>query len=183
MAAEVPASPCGGSHESGDQSPRSNVRELDRLLPIAFISRIMKKALRPKGKIAKDAKETMQECVFEFISFITCEARDKCLREKRKKITEDDVLCAMTTLDRFEDYIKPHRLYSQKYKEIEGDGKGSAKGAESSGKRDAGGLQGGNLSGSSMQGDMKMLQQGSFTEGMNYMNTQVGQMTKASNCA
>ncbi|KAI0501939.1 hypothetical protein KFK09_016884 [Dendrobium nobile] len=172
MAAEVPASPCSGSHESGDQSPRSNVRELDRFLPIANISRIMKKALPPNRKIAKDAKETMQECLYEFISFITSELRDKCLREKRKKITEDDVLWAMTTLERFEDYIKPHRLYSQKYKEIEGDGKGSAKGADSFGKRDAGGLQGGNLSGSSMQGDMKMLQQDSFTEGMNYMNTQ-----------
>ena len=35
----------GGSHESGgDQSPRSNVREQDRYLPIANISRIMKKA-------------------------------------------------------------------------------------------------------------------------------------------
>lgn len=74
MAAEVPASPCGGSHESGDQSPRSNVREQDRFLPIANISRIMKKALPPNGKIAKDAKETVQECVSEFISFITSES-------------------------------------------------------------------------------------------------------------
>ncbi|XP_020696444.1 nuclear transcription factor Y subunit B-1-like [Dendrobium catenatum] len=171
MAAEVPASPCGGSHESGDQSPRSNVREQDRFLPIANISRIMKKALPPNGKIAKDAKETVQECVSEFISFITSEASDKCQREKRKTINGDDLLWAMATLG-FEDYIEPLKLYLQKYREIEGDGKGSAKGAESSSKRDAGGLQGGNLSGSSMQGDMKMLQQGSFTEGMNYMNTQ-----------
>lgn len=68
-----PASPGGGSHESGDQSPRSNVREQDRYLPIANISRIMKKALPANGKIAKDAKETVQECVSEFISFITSE--------------------------------------------------------------------------------------------------------------
>lgn len=70
-----PASPNGGgSHESGgDQSPRSNVREQDRFLPIANISRIMKKALPANGKIAKDAKETVQECVSEFISFITSE--------------------------------------------------------------------------------------------------------------
>lgn len=71
--AETPASPGGGSHESGDQSPRSNVREQDRYLPIANISRIMKKALPANGKIAKDAKETVQECVSEFISFITSE--------------------------------------------------------------------------------------------------------------
>lgn len=73
MASEAPASPGGGSHESGDQSPKSNVRDQDRYLPIANISRIMKKALPANGKIAKDAKETVQECVSEFISFITSE--------------------------------------------------------------------------------------------------------------
>jgi nuclear transcription Y subunit beta len=48
-------------------------REQDRFLPIANISRIMKKALPGNAKIAKDAKETVQECVSEFISFITSE--------------------------------------------------------------------------------------------------------------
>lgn len=48
-------------------------REQDRFLPIANISRIMKKALPSNAKIAKDAKETVQECVSEFISFITSE--------------------------------------------------------------------------------------------------------------
>lgn len=72
--ADAPTSPNGGgSLESGEQSPRSNVREQDRFLPIANISRIMKKALPANGKIAKDAKETVQECVSEFISFITSE--------------------------------------------------------------------------------------------------------------
>ena len=72
--AEAPASPDGESHESGgDRSPRSNVREQDRYLPIANISRIMKKALPANGKIAKDAKDTVQECVSEFISFVTSE--------------------------------------------------------------------------------------------------------------
>ena len=45
----------------------------DRYLPIANISRIMKRALPANAKIAKDAKETVQECVSEFISFITSE--------------------------------------------------------------------------------------------------------------
>jgi nuclear transcription Y subunit beta len=54
--AEAPTSPAGGSHESGgEQSPQSaGVREQDRYLPIANISRIMKKALPANGKIAKD---------------------------------------------------------------------------------------------------------------------------------
>ena len=82
--ADAPTSPAGGSHESGgEQSPRGSssggggggggAREQDRYLPIANISRIMKKALPANGKIAKDAKDTMQECVSEFISFITSE--------------------------------------------------------------------------------------------------------------
>jgi hypothetical protein len=44
----------------------------------------MKKALPVNVKISKDAKETVQECLFEFISFVTGEASDKCQREKRK---------------------------------------------------------------------------------------------------
>ncbi|KAK3135344.1 hypothetical protein QOZ80_5BG0417830 [Eleusine coracana subsp. coracana] len=120
--ADGPTSPGGGggSHESG--SPRGGggggVREQDRFLPIANISRIMKKAIPANGKIAKDAKETVQECVSEFISFITSEASDKCQREKRKTINGDDLLWAMATLG-FEDYIEPLKVYLQKYREIQ----------------------------------------------------------------
>lgn len=61
-------SPSSPNSESGNL-----LREQDRYLPIANISRIMKKALPANAKIAKDAKETVQECVSEFISFITSE--------------------------------------------------------------------------------------------------------------
>jgi nuclear transcription Y subunit beta len=144
--AEAPTSPAGGSHESGgEQSPQSaGVREQDRYLPIANISRIMKKALPANGKIAKDAKDTMQECVSEFISFITSEASDKCQKEKRKTINGDDLLWAMATLG-FEDYIEPLKVYLARYRELEGDSKGSARGGDSSAKRDTvGGLVGQN---------------------------------------
>jgi histone H3/H4 len=67
-----------------------------RFLPIANIARIMKKTLPNNAKIAKDAKESIQECVSEFISFITSEASDKCQQEKRKTINGDDILwCVM----------------------------------------------------------------------------------------
>ncbi|XVE99389.1 hypothetical protein REPUB_Repub03eG0194000 [Reevesia pubescens] len=156
-----PTSPAGGSHESGGEqsSPHSNVREQDRYLPIANISRIMKKALPPNGKIAKDAKDTVQECVSEFISFITSEASDKCQKEKRKTINGDDLLWAMATLG-FEEYIEPLKVYLARYREVflsfifclflgtdvigmkheaqlEGDTKGSARGGDGSLKRDA----------------------------------------------
>ena len=59
--------------EDEDEEKLGSVREQDRFLPIANISRIMKKSLPANAKIAKDAKETVQECVSEFISFITSE--------------------------------------------------------------------------------------------------------------
>nr|ALA65390.1 nuclear factor Y B subunit [Dunaliella salina] len=102
--------------------------EQDRYLPIANISRIMKKTLPGNAKIAKDAKEITQECVSEFISFITSEASDKCLREKRKTINGDDLLWAMSTLG-FESYMEPLRLYLQKFRhaEAEASNKGDPK--------------------------------------------------------
>ncbi|GFR49507.1 hypothetical protein Agub_g11547 [Astrephomene gubernaculifera] len=107
------------SGDEGDgRDGSSNVREQDRFLPIANISRIMKKALPGNAKIAKDAKETVQECVSEFISFITSEASDKCQREKRKTINGDDLLWAMTTLG-FEEYLEPLKLYLAKFREAE----------------------------------------------------------------
>ncbi|KAL9336604.1 hypothetical protein Peur_071092 [Populus x canadensis] len=159
MAAEAPASPGGGSHESGDQSPRSNsnVREQDRFLPIANISRIMKKALPANGKIAKDAKETVQECVSEFISFITSEASDKCQREKRKTINGDDLLWAMATLG-FEDYIDPLKIYLSRYRE--GDTKGSAKTGDTSAKKDI-----------HPGPNAQISHQGSFSQGVSYGNS------------
>lgn len=41
----------------------------------APVARIMKNALPDNAKIAKEAKECMQECVSEFISFITSEGK------------------------------------------------------------------------------------------------------------
>ncbi|KAJ6929437.1 hypothetical protein NC652_013348 [Populus alba x Populus x berolinensis] len=80
----------------------------------------MKKSLPANAKISKEAKETVQECVSEFISFITGEASDKCLREKRKTINGDDLLWAMTTLG-FENYVGSLKVYLNKYRETEGE--------------------------------------------------------------
>lgn len=97
------------------------MREQDRFLPVANIARIMKTVLPPNAKIAKDAKETIQECVSEFISFITSEASDKCLQEKRKTINGDDLLWAMSTLG-FDRYIDPLKIYLGKYRDaVKGD--------------------------------------------------------------
>lgn len=113
----------GGGHNGGGSNALSSemsLREQDRFLPIANVSRIMKKALPANAKISKDAKETVQECVSEFISFITGEASDKCQREKRKTINGDDLLWAMTTLG-FEEYVEPLKGYLQRFREMEGE--------------------------------------------------------------
>ncbi|KAE8778629.1 nuclear transcription factor Y subunit B-3-like [Hordeum vulgare] len=116
----MPDSDNDSSGPSNAGGELSSPREQDRFLPIANVSRIMKKALPANAKISKDAKETVQECVSEFISFITGEASDKCQREKRKTINGDDLLWAMTTLG-FEDYVEPLKYYLHKFREIEGE--------------------------------------------------------------
>lgn len=76
----------------------------------------MKKVLPNNAKIAKDAKESIQECVSEFISFITSEASEKCQQEKRKTINGDDILWAMSTLG-FDQYVEPLKIYLLKYRD------------------------------------------------------------------
>nr|XP_046911704.1 nuclear transcription factor Y subunit B-1-like [Dermatophagoides farinae] len=106
------------SYDSGDND-RSELllREQDRFLPIANISRIMKRSIPANGKIAKEAKECVQECVSEFVSFITSEASDRCKQEKRKTINGDDILFAMSILG-FDNYIEPLQQYLIKYRDF-----------------------------------------------------------------
>ncbi|WOL15470.1 hypothetical protein Cni_G24251 [Canna indica] len=126
-----------GGHSNGGKGggAAASSREQDRFLPIANVSRIMKKALPANAKISKDAKETVQECVSEFISFVTGEASDKCQREKRKTINGDDLLWAMTTLG-FEDYVEPLKVYLQRFRETEGEKGGAAPAAASTPSKD-----------------------------------------------
>lgn len=90
----------------------------ERLLPIAIVGRIMKQILPQNAKISKEAKETMQECASEFISFVTGEASEKCKKERRKTVNGDDVCWAIATLG-FDDYATPLKRYLERYREIE----------------------------------------------------------------
>ncbi|KAJ7822819.1 histone-fold-containing protein [Mycena olivaceomarginata] len=106
---------------TADQTPISEqdigeYREQDRFLPIANVSRIMKAAVPANTKIGKDAKECVQECVSEFISFITSEAAERSLVEKRKTIGGEDILYAMGTLG-FDDYAEVLKIYLAKLRE------------------------------------------------------------------
>ncbi|KAE8788552.1 hypothetical protein D1007_37371 [Hordeum vulgare] len=81
-----------GTSESGGGG---GVKEQERFLPIANIGRNMQRAMSEKGKIAKDARESIQECVSEFISFITSEPHvwsHFCLCFKDEKMTDDKAM-------------------------------------------------------------------------------------------
>ncbi|KAF5736968.1 Nuclear transcription factor Y subunit B-5 [Tripterygium wilfordii] len=109
-----------GSGAGGSSEDIGGFKEQERLLPIANVGRIMKQILPVNGKISKEAKETMQECVSEFVSFVTSEASEKCKKERRKTINGDDVCWAMGALG-FDDYAVPLRRYLYKYRESEGE--------------------------------------------------------------
>ncbi|KAL4312728.1 hypothetical protein GQ457_01G049930 [Hibiscus cannabinus] len=89
-------------------------------MPIANVIRIMRRGLPPHAKISDESKETIQECVSEFISFITGEANERCQHEQRKTITAEDVLWAMGKLG-FDDYIEPLTVFLNRYREAEND--------------------------------------------------------------
>merc|ERR1712048_935300 len=106
-----------GREEEEDETPRDGeLREQDRFLPIYNMGKVMKKVVPHSGKVAKEARECVQECVSEFISFITSEASERCQAEKRKAINGEDILFAMSTLG-FDNYVEPLKLYLQKYRE------------------------------------------------------------------
>jgi len=77
----------------------------------------MKSSVPPTAKIAKDAKECVQECVSEFISFITSEAAEKCQLEKRKTIGGEDILHAMGTLG-FDNYAETLKIHLAKLRQV-----------------------------------------------------------------
>ncbi|KAI0052034.1 histone-fold-containing protein [Auriscalpium vulgare] len=115
------AIPEGGPQDTPEPAPITEqevgeYREQDRYLPIANVSRIMKNAVPPTAKIAKDAKECVQECVSEFISFITSEAAEKCQLEKRKTIGGEDILYAMISLG-FENYAETLKIHLAKLRQ------------------------------------------------------------------
>ncbi|KAH8179986.1 histone-like transcription factor (CBF/NF-Y) and archaeal histone domain-containing protein [Sarocladium implicatum] len=110
-----------GSSASPSDKPNGfanhKTEEIDaNIRNFAPVARIMKNALPENAKIAKEAKECMQECVSEFISFITSEASEKCQQEKRKTVNGEDILFAMTSLG-FENYSEALKVYLSKYRE------------------------------------------------------------------
>ncbi|TKY56023.1 Nuclear transcription factor Y subunit B-9 [Spatholobus suberectus] len=102
-----------------DDAPRNvAVQEDDRSMPIPNLLKIMRKVLPPQAKVAEEAKQTMQVCVSEFISFVTSEANERCHKEHRRIVTAEDILCAMDTLG-FDDYVGPLAAFLKRYRRSE----------------------------------------------------------------
>ncbi|KAM0931024.1 hypothetical protein ACQ4PT_000535 [Festuca glaucescens] len=87
-------------------------------MPIANVIRIMRRVLPPHTKISDDAKELIQDCVSEFISFVTGEANERCHAEHRKNVTAEDVVWAMDHLG-FDDYVMPLTAFLQRMRGCE----------------------------------------------------------------
>jgi nuclear transcription Y subunit beta len=91
-------------------------RDQDRNLPLANISRLMKRVLPNNVKVSKEAMIEIQKCISEFISFITSEAGEKCFLEKRKTLNGDDILFALLNMG-FDNYNDVLQIYLSKYRE------------------------------------------------------------------
>lgn len=109
---------CNVSRAKAGTTSYECINGQNHLLPIANVGRIMKQALPNNAKISKQAKETMQECASEFISFVTEEASEQCRKGKRKTISGDDICSAMKTLG-LDEYADAMERYLCRYREHE----------------------------------------------------------------
>ena len=78
----------------------------------------MKRCLPSATKVSKDAKETVQECTSEFISFITSEAAERVSNDNRKTLNGEDILAALTSLG-FEPYAEVLQIYLSKHRTLQ----------------------------------------------------------------
>lgn len=104
------------AHAQISELQESFKRDANLYLPMANIIKIMRRMLPENAKIADDAKETIQECVSEFIDHITREANTICHHDHRKTITPEDVLFAMETT-KFHNYAATLSQFLRKYRE------------------------------------------------------------------
>lgn len=115
-----------GAEAGPPQQPTE--REIqDRNLPLANINRIMKRVLPVNMKVSKEALLEIQKCISEFISFITSEAGEKCLAERRKTLNGEDILFSLSSMG-FDNYSDVLSVYLNKYRESLKDKKGGASG-------------------------------------------------------
>ncbi|KAH9460076.1 hypothetical protein PSHT_06108 [Puccinia striiformis] len=87
------------------------------LLPISNISKIMKASVPLDSKISNSSKILIQSCVSEFISFLTSDANEQVLAERRRTLNGVDLICAVRRLG-FEGYYEALQIYLAKYRTV-----------------------------------------------------------------
>ncbi|TKY57402.1 Nuclear transcription factor Y subunit B-6 [Spatholobus suberectus] len=85
-------------------------------MPIACVQRLIRKVLPKHAKVTDESKETILECVTEFISFITGEANHHCKVERRKTVTAEDLIYAMGKVG-FYEYAELLTIYLHRYRQ------------------------------------------------------------------
>lgn len=96
----------------------TSLTEQDKTMPLNNVANIMKSVLPPGTKISKEAKQLMQDCCSELISFVTSGATEAVSEDKRKTVLGDDIIQSMYTLG-FPNYSEIMTIYLQKYKEFQ----------------------------------------------------------------
>eukprot|EP00965_Chrysotila_dentata_P256863 6212695-Pleurochrysis_carterae.AAC.3 len=86
------------THEDPQLGKETQLRDQDRLLPVANIARIMVQELPEGTKISRDAKAIMQEAVSEFICFVVSEVADNCNGESKRTMHGVDIIEALEAL-------------------------------------------------------------------------------------
>jgi nuclear transcription Y subunit beta len=105
-----------GEPMASEPTPALMHNEKGLLLPKSTVSQIMKSALPRHAKTANDARISMQNCVTEFILFVTGEASDICKKLDKKTITGDEIIQALRNLG-FDEYVEPLQIYLTKYRQ------------------------------------------------------------------
>lgn len=87
------------------------------LLPLSNISRLMKSSVPLDAKISNASKALVQNCVSEFISFLTSDANEQVVADKRRTLNGVDLICAVKRLG-FEGYYEALQIYLAKYRTV-----------------------------------------------------------------
>ncbi len=92
-------------------------KEGDHFVPIAAVNKVMHSVVAADVKITKEAKEFVQECVSEYILFLTGESVEKCHGDNRKTITGGDIISTTGEVG-FEDYEPYLRAFFARLKKV-----------------------------------------------------------------
>ncbi|GIQ83371.1 hypothetical protein KIPB_004679 [Kipferlia bialata] len=88
-------------------------KDVEPYLPVANVGKLMKASVDSNVKVARDSKQLVQECLSEFIMFMTYRANQICLESGRKTISGGDIVRSSASLG-FDSYTPYLSAYGQR---------------------------------------------------------------------